>query len=118
MKMWVAGLGLAMMAGTVQAQGAADPAVRGKLLFLQCGACHSVTAGAPAKIGPNLFGVVGRKSGSAEGFKYSPAMAKAGLTWDEASLDKWIAGPGKLVNGTTMLFPGVANPADRAAIIA
>jgi cytochrome c len=100
----VAGFALGVAASAASAQGAADPAVRGKLLFLQCGACHAVTAG--------------RKSGAAAGFKYSPAMTKAGLTWNDATLDKWIAAPAKLVPGTTMLFPGVANPADRKAIIA
>jgi len=108
----------AIAGGAAHAQGAPDPAARGKLLFLQCAACHAVVPGAPAKVGPNLSGVVGRKSGTAEGFKYSAAMAKAGLTWDEATLDKWLTAPAKLVPGTTMLFPGVASEADRKAVIA
>lgn len=118
----IAGLALAtmvagMMAGSVQAQGA-DPAVRGKLLFLQCAACHAVVLGAPAKVGPNLSGVYGRKAGALAGFKYSPALPKAGLTWDEANLDKWLAAPAKLVPGTIMLFPGLPKPEDRKAVIA
>lgn len=116
-------LGLAAMAiglvtaGGAQAQGA-NPAVRGKLLFLQCGACHAVVPGAPAKVGPNLSGVFGRKAGAAAGFKYSPAMGKAGLTWDEANLDKWLLAPAKLVPGTIMLFPGLPKAEDRKAVIA
>ncbi|NKI98273.1 cytochrome c family protein [Novosphingobium sp. SG707] len=116
-------MGLAVMAmglataGAAQAQGA-DPAVRGKLLFLQCGACHAVVPGAPAKVGPNLSGVFGRKAGAAAGFKYSPALAKAGLTWDEGNLDKWLTSPAKLVPGTIMLFPGLPKPEDRKAVIA
>lgn len=112
-----AALSLSLLAGgAVQAQ--PDPAVRGKVLFMQCAACHSIAPGAPAKVGPNLSGVVGRKSGSAPGFRYSPAMAKAHLTWNEATLDTWLTGPGKLVPGTTMMFAGQANPADRKAVIA
>jgi len=114
----ITGLGMALTASAALAQGAPDPAVRGKLLFLQCGACHAITPGAPAKVGPNLSGVVGRKSGSAEGFHYSAAMAKAGWTWDEATIDKWLTGPAKLVPGTTMLFPGLPKPEDRKAVIA
>jgi len=110
-------LGMVMMAGGAQAQGA-DPAVRGKLLFLQCGACHAVTPNATAKVGPNLSGVYGRKAGAAAGFKYSPALTKAALTWDEGNLDKWLAAPAKLVPGTIMLFPGLAKPEDRKAVIA
>lgn len=109
-------MGLAT-AGSAQAQGA-DPAVRGKLLFLQCGACHAVAPGAPAKVGPNLSGVVGRKAGAVAGFKYSPALAKAGLGWDEGNLDKWLMAPAKLVPGTIMLFPGLPKPEDRKAVIA
>jgi len=117
----VAGVALALAAlsgGTARAQGAPNPAVRGKVLFMQCAACHAVVPGAPAKVGPNLAGVVGHPSGAVAGFHYSPAMAKAHLTWNEATLDTWLAGPGKLVPGTTMLFPGLPNPADRKAVIA
>lgn len=110
-------LGMATMAGAAQAQ-AADPAVRGKLLFLQCGACHAVQAGAAAKVGPNLAGVVGRKAGAVDGFKYSPALAKSGVTWDESNLDKWLTAPAKLVPGTIMLFPGMPKAEDRKAVIA
>lgn len=104
-------------AAPAQAQGA-DPAVRGKLLFLQCAACHAVAPGAPAKVGPNLSGVYGRKAGAVAGFKYSPALAKAGLAWDEGNLDKWLTSPAKLVPGTIMLFPGLPKPEDRKAVIA
>ncbi|MBB3954157.1 c-type cytochrome [Novosphingobium sediminicola] len=116
MGLTVMAMGLAT-AGAAQAQGA-DPAVRGKLLFLQCGACHAVVPGAPAKVGPNLSGVFGRKAGAAAGFKYSPALTKAGLTWNEGNLDKWLAAPAKLAPGTIMLFPGLPKPEDRKAVIA
>jgi cytochrome c len=62
--------------------------------------------------------VVGRPSGSVAGFTYSPAMKKAGLTWTEAQLDKWLTRPAGLVPGTSMVFAGLPNPDDRKAVIA
>lgn len=88
------------------------------MLFLQCAACHAFQPGAGAKVGPNLSGVVGRKAASVPGFHYSPALAKSGLVWNEATLDKWLTGPQRLVPGTTMMFPGLQKPEDRKAIIA
>lgn len=96
----------------------AQDAAAGKKVFMRCVACHAVKAGAPAKMGPNLAGVVGRKSGSAAGFKYSAAMQKANLKWDEATLDKWLTKPAALVPGTSMAFAGLPSAADRANVIA
>jgi len=91
---------------------------RGKLLYMQCQACHQLKAGAPSALGPNLNGVIGRKSAAAPGFKYSPALGKANLTWDAATLDKWLQRPGALVPGNTMAFAGMPKAEDRAALIA
>ena len=116
--MIVAGLAAsALTGGTAFAQAKGDP-VAGKKIFMRCVACHAVQPGAGAKMGPNLAGVVGRKSGSAAGFKYSAAMQKAKLTWNEATIDKWLTKPSALVPGTSMAFPGLPNPADRANVIA
>lgn len=97
---------------------AANPAARGKMLFLRCAACHAVTAQAPAKVGPHLQGVVGRKSAAVARFAYSPAMKQANLTWNEATLDRWLQRPATVVPGTSMAFAGMPNPADRKALIA
>jgi cytochrome c len=97
---------------------AAQDVARGRLLFLQCRACHSVNASEPNKIGPNLNGFLKRPGASAAGFKYSSAFSAARPVWTDASLDKWLTRPGAMVPGTTMAFAGVAKPADRAAIIA
>lgn len=111
----IAGLAVSALAGgTAYAQDAAA----GKKVFMRCVACHAVKAGAPAKMGPNLAGVIGRKSGSAAGFKYSAAMQKAKLTWNDATMDKWLAKPSAVVPGTSMAFAGLPNPADRANVIA
>lgn len=91
---------------------------RGKLPFTQCQACHQVKPGAPSLLGPNLAGVMGRKAAAAPGFKYSPALAKSNLTWDAATLDKWLERPSKLVPGNTMAFAGLPKAEDRAAVIA
>lgn len=91
---------------------------RGKLLYTQCQACHQLKAGAPSMLGPNLAGLMGRKAATVAGFNYSPALRKANLTWDAATLDKWLLRPSGLVPGNTMAFAGIARPEDRAALIA
>src|SRR5690606_630024 len=91
---------------------------RGKLMFIQCQACHQLKAGAPASVGPNLNGVVGRKAAAAPDFNYSPALKGANLTWDAATLDKWLERPGALVPGNTMAFAGMPKAEDRTALIA
>lgn len=86
--------------------------------FGQCAACHVVTKGAPNGLGPNLFGIYGTKSGDLAGYSFSPAMQAAGITWDDATLDKFIASPRDVVPGTKMSFVGLGDPAKRAEIIA
>ncbi len=83
----------------------------------QCGLCHDVAAG-KNRVGPSLFGVVGRKSGSVEGFHYSEANKNSSITWDEATLDKYLADPRATVPGTTMTYAGVKNDEQRRDIIA
>lgn len=96
----------------------AGDAKRGAQLFRQCMACHSAREGEHLT-GPSLAHVWGRKAATGEGFqRYSDALKGAGLTWTDASLDKWLASPGKLVPGTTMTFPGIKEARDRADVIA
>ena len=83
----------------------------------QCGLCHDTVAG-KNRVGPSLFGVVGRKSGSVDGFHYSDANKNSGLTWDQATLDKYLADPRGTVPGTTMTYAGVKNEDQRHDIIA
>jgi len=94
-------------------------AKNGQTLFGEnCAVCHSFARGEPNKIGPNLFGVVGKMSGSAPGYMYSPAMMNAKLTWDNANLNTFLAGPQKKVPGTKMGFPGFSDPSEQADVIA
>lgn len=85
--------------------------------FARCAACHNAEKGAGPKIGPNLYGVYGRKAASGT-FSYSTALKNAKLTWNDATLDKWLTGPMQMVPGTLMSFPGLKDPAKRAELIA
>jgi len=84
--------------------------------FAMCGVCHKVAAGEKPTIGPNLFGVGGRKAGSAPGFSYSPAMSKANFAWTRPKLIAFITSPQQAVPGTKMAFAGQKNPQAAAAI--
>ena len=96
----------------------AQNADAGKSVFRQvCGICHTVVAG-KNMVGPSLFGVVGRKSGSLPDFHYSDAMKAANLTWDEATLDKYLANPRGVVPGTLMAYAGLKEDQKRKDIIA
>lgn len=97
---------------------AGTSAKRGGVLFLQCRACHEVRAGQPHKVGPNLHGIMDRKAGTAEGYVYTKALAASGLVWDADTLNRWLEHPGAVVPGTSMAFAGIANAADRLAVIA
>ncbi len=102
------------------AQGDAPPPdlKRGKLLFIQCRACHELKEGEPNKVGPNLHGLIGRKVASVSDFSYSAALKGQDFTWSPATLDKWIERPSAVAPGTAMAFAGIASAQDRAALIA
>jgi cytochrome c len=96
----------------------AQNADNGKTVFRQvCGICHTVVAG-KNMVGPSLFGVAGRKSGSLPDFHYSDAMKNANLTWDEATLDKYLANPRGVVPGTLMAYAGLKDDQKRKDLIA
>jgi len=112
----VAGFVLASQAAQAAAAGNAKD---GAGVFMDnCAVCHTAEKGAGSKIGPNLFGVVGRKSATFAGYMYSPAMMKANLTWDMPTLQVYLTGPQKKVPGTKMGFPGFSDPQDEADVIA
>jgi cytochrome c len=98
------------------AASAAGDASAGQQVFARCSACHSTKPG-ENKIGPSLAGVVGRKSGSEAGYNYSPALKAANITWDEHTLDQFLANPAADVHGTKM-FISVPNATDRENVIA
>jgi cytochrome c len=91
----------------------------GQLLFNNaCRTCHSVKEG-DNRLGPNLHGIIGRKSGALKNYPYSDSMAKSDLVWDKATLDRFIANPESVVRGNTMQpYGGMPSADDRARIIA
>ena len=89
----------------------------GKVAFKKCALCHTTEPG-KNKIGPSLFGVVGRKSGSVDNFSYSEAMKNFDHTWDDETLDTYLADPRTVVPGTKMIFPGIKDKTERDDVIA
>jgi cytochrome c len=90
----------------------------GPTLFKQqCATCHTNNLTDPIRQGPSLFGIIGRRAGSADGFHYSAGFAKADFSWDDARLDAWISNPQQMIPGTVMAYRQ-AKPEVRAAVIA
>lgn len=95
-----------------------DAAKGEKLFKARAAQCHSATQGGPNGVGPNLWGIVGRKSGTIEGFGYSKANLESGVTWTTDVLDKFLENPKKFMPGTKMSFAGLKKQAERDDIIA
>lgn len=104
-----------LSAGAAKAEG--DAAAGESLFKKRCAVCHSVEAG-QNKVGPSLAGVVGAQAGHVGDFKYSKPMMDSGLTWDEGTLDSYLADPRGTVKGTKMAFPGLKKEQERADVIA
>ena len=90
----------------------------GKKVFMVCKTCHTLNEGGSNMTGPNLWGVFGRKAGSAAGFNYSDGVKALGYTWDAQKIDTWITNPKAVVAETKMSFVGVKDAKDRADVIA
>lgn len=87
----------------------AQDAAAGEKVFVQCRACHQVGETAKNGVGPVLNGLFGRHSGSVEGYNYSEANKKSGITWDETVFAEYIKDPRAKIPGTKMIFPGIKN---------
>ncbi|MBV8525155.1 MAG: cytochrome c family protein [Acetobacteraceae bacterium] len=96
----------------------AQDVAAGEKQFAVCKACHQIGPNAKNGVGPELNGVVGRKAGSVSGYNYSPANKNSGLTWDEATLTKYLQNPQEVVKGTKMIFPGIKDEAKVKDVIA
>jgi cytochrome c len=94
-------------------------AAHGAEVAKKCGLCHNFDKGGPNMIGPNLYGVLGRKVASHEGYDYSDALKAKGGNWDYESINKMITNPNEYVPGTKMaIFPGLPDAKDRADVLA
>jgi cytochrome c len=110
---------LALTVLSVSAVAGADGnASAGEKLFTQCSACHAVGPEAQNSVGPVLNGVVGRPAGKYPGYRYSSAMRRSGLVWDEATLIQYLHGPDKVVPGTKMAFAGITSDEELADLVA
>lgn len=91
---------------------------KGQAAARACAACHDFAQGGPNRVGPNLWGVVGRKIGSHPGFAYSTAVASHPGNWTYEELDAYLTSPSRAMPGNKMAFPGIRNAQDRANVIA
>jgi cytochrome c2 len=105
---------LACMASVAHAQG---DAARGEKYFEDCASCHALASGQNG-VGPSLFGVVGRKAGTLDDYRYSPALKRSGIVWSPQTLDNFIADPQKAVPANRMPYAGMTNASERADLIA
>jgi cytochrome c len=110
-----AAVAAALVAGVASLSAAAADAAHGKVVFQTCAACHTDK---PDAIGPSLRGVFGRKSAALADFRYSSAMLRANLTWDDANLHAYIKDPQAKVKGNRMPFGGFSSEADIDDVIA
>ena len=90
---------------------------RGAKRFEECAACHALEKGQES-VGPSLYGVFGRKAGEGGEFRYSPALKRSGITWNEQTVDTFLADPQAVVPGNRMPFAGITDAAARADLIA
>ena len=97
-------------AGSAGAAMAQDAAAGEQIFVKKCKVCHQLGKNA---VGPNMVGIMGRKSGSVEGFNYSDANKNSGITWDAATFKEYITDPKKKIPGTKMVFAGLPEEKDR-----
>jgi cytochrome c len=106
---------VALAAGATVPAFAAPDALRGEEIYARCMACHAL---ASDRVGPRHCGLFGRRAGSIPGYPYSDAMKNSRIVWNDKTLDRFLANPPATVPGTTMTYAGVADPAERADLIA
>jgi cytochrome c len=111
----------AVLAGCVISHGSAlaqDAAAGEKIFNTRCKVCHQIGEGAKNAVGPVLNGLIGRKTGTVEGYNYSEANKNSGLTWDEATFRDYIKNPRAKISGTKMVFAGLPKDEDVENILA
>jgi cytochrome c len=112
-------LAMAAWAGSAAgALAAGDPAEGEKIFNQKCKACHQIGESTKNTVGPELNGLIGRKTGSVPGYNYSEANKSSGITWDDATLNEYLVNPKAKVPGTKKIFAGLPNESDRANLVA
>jgi cytochrome c len=114
----VAALAMAVAAPAFAQEG---EAAAGEKVFKKCAACHTLDPDGKSRVGPDLYGVVGRTTGTLEGFNYSKVMKQAGEdghVWTPEEISKFLENPKAMFKGTKMTFVGLKKPEDRANVIA
>ncbi len=91
---------------------------RGRRLYIQCRACHTLIAEGNQLLGPNLLGFMDRPAGAAPGYEYSEALLATEITWTPETLDDWMRSPSEVIPGNKMIFAGIRKARDRADLIA
>jgi len=116
---WLGPAAAGMIAGLLATSAQAQDVAAGERLFKRyCGICHIAEKDSTRRLqGPNLFGLIGRKAGTIEGFRYTDANKNSGIVWSAETLDPYLADPREVIKGTTMAFVGVKKPDERKAII-
>jgi cytochrome c len=112
----LAGVAVLLLAGAAAA--AEGDAKAGETVFKKCAACHSLAKPPKNGIGPSLVGVIGRKAGSGEGFKYSEAMKASSVVWDDTALDAYLKDPKGFIPNNKMVLAAMTKPEERANVIA
>lgn len=105
-------------AGSAAGVLAADVAAGEKVFAQKCKVCHQIGEGAKNFVGPELNGLIGRKTGSVADYNYSDANKDSGITWDEATLNEYLQNPKAKIPGTKMIFAGLPKENDRSDLIA
>ena len=90
---------------------------KGKKVYRKCKACHTITEGGKHRVGPNLYKVIDRKAGTAEGYRYSKSMKNSQVTWNEENLSLYLINPRKFIKGTKMAFAGLKKESDITNLI-
>lgn len=112
-------IGVVLISGAALASPALaeGDAAKGKKVYNKCKICHAVNK-EQNRIGPHLVGLMGRKAGAVEKYKYSKAMKESGITWNDETLTKYLAKPKKFVPGTKMAFAGLRKASDLENLLA
>lgn len=112
------GFGAPVLADELEDAVAAADATAGAQLFRQCTTCHTAEEGGPNRVGPNLYGVVGRQIGSVDGYRYSRALAGSDEFWTLENLNAYLENPRAARPGNAMSFAGLRNDAQRMNVLA